>query len=325
MVIAETRRVCQQAGTTGGDDRLGAVDRRSRPVVGFQPRIGPETEPAIWYAAWRHARPTTDRAHRGGRRRGLPGSVGFCYVPGRRKRPLRTDPRCRPGVAFARADRPRVPTGRSAGCVAPGQPDRTLAARRRRARPGAAGRGPDVPLVGAPVSGDRSGVEHIGTLRVDGAGVAAAYLKVSLGDAEAERFAPGPGPVAIDVDGWRVGLATCRDTGVAAHVAATAALGLDLYAAGVVHHLDERAELSRRARAIAAASGAPRRAGQLRGPHRRGVRRHRRPLVGPRPPRRAAHRGRVADRLGGGDPARHRGRGTRRPARLAARCGPACR
>lgn len=114
-----------------------------------------------------------------------------------------------------------------------------------------------VALVGAPVSGARSGVEHIGTLRVDGVGVAAAYLKVSLGDAEAERFTPGPGPVAIDVDGWRVGLATCRDTGVAAHVAATAALGLDLYAAGVVHHLHERAELSRRARAIAAASGAP--------------------------------------------------------------------
>ncbi|WP_197680992.1 nitrilase-related carbon-nitrogen hydrolase [Nocardioides scoriae] len=116
-----------------------------------------------------------------------------------------------------------------------------------------------VALVGAPVvvAGDRSSLEHIGTLRVDRAGVATAYLKVSLGDAEAERFAPGPGPVAIDVDGWRVGLATCRDTGIAAHVAATAALGLDLYAAGVVHHAHERAELSHRARAIAAATGAP--------------------------------------------------------------------
>jgi predicted amidohydrolase len=40
----------------------------------------------------------------------------------------------------------------------------------------------------------------------------------------------------VDVDGWRIGLAVCKDTGVEAHAAATAAVGMDVYAAGVAHH-----------------------------------------------------------------------------------------
>ena len=118
-----------------------------------------------------------------------------------------------------------------------------------------------VALVGAPVAvdgrGAGAGTGHIAVLRVDGSGVEVAYRKVSLGDAEAVRFSPGPGPVAIDVDGWRVGLAICKDTGDPAHLAATAALDLDLYAAGVVHHDHELPEQLRRARTIAAATAAP--------------------------------------------------------------------
>ncbi|WUI02511.1 carbon-nitrogen hydrolase family protein [Spirillospora sp. NBC_00431] len=84
-----------------------------------------------------------------------------------------------------------------------------------------------VALVGAPVGA------HIVILRVDAAGVSVVYRKVNLGDAEARRFRPGKGPAVITVDGWRFGLAVCRDTGVPRHLADTAALGIDGYLAGV--------------------------------------------------------------------------------------------
>ncbi|HWK26462.1 MAG TPA: carbon-nitrogen hydrolase family protein [Solirubrobacter sp.] len=107
-----------------------------------------------------------------------------------------------------------------------------------------------VALAGAPVDGS------IATLRVSGDGVTVAYRKCFLGEAEAVRFAPGPGPVVLDVDGWRVGVGICKDTGVDAHVRATAALGVDLYVAGLVHGVDERDELGVRAERIARACGA---------------------------------------------------------------------
>jgi predicted amidohydrolase len=102
----------------------------------------------------------------------------------------------------------------------------------------ACGEADSVALVGAPVDGN-GGRPHIGILRVSGAGAEIAYRKSFLGGDEPARFAPGYGPVAIDVDGWHVGLGICKDTGVARHVAANAALGLDLYAAGLVHLPEE--------------------------------------------------------------------------------------
>jgi predicted amidohydrolase len=105
-----------------------------------------------------------------------------------------------------------------------------------------------IALVGAPIAGD-----HIATLRVDGEGVTVVYRKSFLGGDELSRFTPGPGPVAIDVDGWRVGLGICKDTGVAQHIEDTAALDPDLYAAGLVHHDHELEELHARAARIARA------------------------------------------------------------------------
>ncbi|MCZ7423224.1 MULTISPECIES: carbon-nitrogen hydrolase family protein [unclassified Micromonospora] len=99
-----------------------------------------------------------------------------------------------------------------------------------------------VALVGAPVAG-----EHIATLAVDGTGVQVAYRKMWLGDVEARRFRPGPAPVVLDVDGWRIGLAICKDTGVVAHAEQTCAAGVDVYAASIVdaaaqaHVPDQRA------------------------------------------------------------------------------------
>lgn len=110
-------------------------------------------------------------------------------------------------------------------------------------------------LVGAPVEED--GRRSLAVVAVDGDGVRVVYRKVHLHGEELDHFVGGPGPALVEVDGWRVGLAVCRDTGIAEHTAGTAALGVDLYAAGVV---DEPAALPViRSRAVtnARACGAP--------------------------------------------------------------------
>ena len=87
----------------------------------------------------------------------------------------------------------------------------------------------------------------IGVLAVDGDGASVAYRKVHPGGAEPARFAPGPGPRVVEVDGWRLGLAVCRDTGVVEHAAVTAALGMDAYVAGVLETVDDASVIDQRA------------------------------------------------------------------------------
>lgn len=60
-----------------------------------------------------------------------------------------------------------------------------------------------------------------------------------------------------EVDGWRVGMGICRDTGIDDHVRGTAALGVDVYVCGVVRHETELAEQQRRGRNISAVCDAP--------------------------------------------------------------------
>jgi predicted amidohydrolase len=110
-----------------------------------------------------------------------------------------------------------------------------------------------IALAGAPVQED--GRRFIATLRIDANGAEVAYRKSHLGGAESERFAPGGGAAATMVDGWRVGLGICKDTGVEEHVAAMAALGVDVYAAGLVHKPEELGKQDARGRRIAAACG----------------------------------------------------------------------
>lgn len=118
-------------------------------------------------------------------------------------------------------------------------------------------------LAGAVVAGPDGGRPCIATLAIGPAAddqrarPRVVYRKQHLGAEESAHFSPGPGPAAIDVDGWRVALGICRDTGQADHVQAVAELGPDLYAAGLVHHPAEREETERRARTLAAATGAP--------------------------------------------------------------------
>ena len=105
-------------------------------------------------------------------------------------------------------------------------------------------------LVGAPVRSDAG--EHIAVLAVDGTGGSVAYHKMWLGDAESDRFTPGAAPAVLEVDGWRLGLAICKDTGIPQHASDTVALGIDVYVAGVLDSADDATIQDERARRVAA-------------------------------------------------------------------------
>ena len=107
-----------------------------------------------------------------------------------------------------------------------------------------------VALAGAPVEGDE-GRSYIAMLAVDGTGATVAYRKMWLSTTETERFRPGTEPAALDIDGWRLGLGICKDSGVPKHAADTAALGIDAYVAGSLEFADEAFVLEERARRIA--------------------------------------------------------------------------
>ncbi len=106
-------------------------------------------------------------------------------------------------------------------------------------------------LVGAPVAGVE-GRLHVGMLAVDATGARVVYRKMWLGGAEPDRFSPGLAPAALDVDGWRLGLAICKDTGIPQHASDTAALGIDAYVAGVLESAADAAVPDQRARRVAA-------------------------------------------------------------------------
>jgi predicted amidohydrolase len=106
-------------------------------------------------------------------------------------------------------------------------------------------------LVGAPARGE-AGRSHIAMLAIDGTGATVAYRKMWLGGAEPKRFSPGTQPAVLEVDGWRLGLAICKDTGVPQHASDTAALVMDAYVAGVLESVDDVATVEQRARRVAA-------------------------------------------------------------------------
>ncbi len=109
-------------------------------------------------------------------------------------------------------------------------------------------------LAGAPVAGT-GGRDHIGMLAIDGDGVRVAYRKMWLGSEETSRFAAGSDPAMVEKNGWRLGLAICKDTGIPQHAEDTIALGIDVYAAGTLKH-DHEAEVQlERARRIASDHG----------------------------------------------------------------------
>ncbi|MFE2756926.1 carbon-nitrogen hydrolase family protein [Actinosynnema sp. NPDC059335] len=110
-----------------------------------------------------------------------------------------------------------------------------------------------VAFAGAPVAGPEG--PGIGVLEVSGAGVRVAYRKMWLGGGEPRWFRAGDAPAVVEVDGVRLGLAVCKDTGVPRHAADTVALGVDVYAAGVLEHAGEWDVVDARARRVAREHG----------------------------------------------------------------------
>lgn len=105
-------------------------------------------------------------------------------------------------------------------------------------------------LVGAPVQGE-AGRSHIAMLAIEGTGAIVAYHKMWLSTTESNRFTPGNKPAVLDVDGWRLGLAICKDTGIPQHSSDTAALGIDAYVAATLKSAGEAALQDERARRVA--------------------------------------------------------------------------
>lgn len=106
-------------------------------------------------------------------------------------------------------------------------------------------------LVGAPVRDD-DGRDYITLLAIDGERATVAYRKMWLHPPEPDRFAAGDKPVVLEVDGWRLGLAICRDSGVPEHATATAVLGMDVYVASTLFSFGASSRRDERMRAIAA-------------------------------------------------------------------------
>jgi predicted amidohydrolase len=120
----------------------------------------------------------------------------------------------------------------------------------------ACGRTSSVALVGAPVR-DGAGRSFIATVAVSAVGADVIYRKVHLGGDEPTMFTGGSEAAMVEVDGWRIGLGICRDTGILDHVDQTADLGIDLYVAGLVHAPEELAEQDARGLRIATRIGVP--------------------------------------------------------------------
>lgn len=96
-----------------------------------------------------------------------------------------------------------------------------------------------VALVGAPVKIHQH--QFISFIRIDVQGINVVYLKTCMTPDEHRVFKEGTGPGFIDVDGWRIGLAICRDTWNKDYMNRYAHLDLDLIVAGVLDEPEEEA------------------------------------------------------------------------------------
>jgi predicted amidohydrolase len=97
-----------------------------------------------------------------------------------------------------------------------------------------------VALAGLPLKeGD---AEFIAALRIDGDGVAVIYRKMHPTENESRRFQAATEPVVMELDGWRLGMAICRDTmmfehapGVVEFAKRSGIGGIDAYVAGALY------------------------------------------------------------------------------------------
>ncbi|GAA2747733.1 carbon-nitrogen hydrolase family protein [Kitasatospora cinereorecta] len=91
-------------------------------------------------------------------------------------------------------------------------------------------------VLGAPVRDAATGSLHIAALAVDRAGrVAAEYRKqFATPNERATGFSPGTGGCTIALDGWRLGLGVCWDSGFPEHARAAALDGAHAYLVGAL-------------------------------------------------------------------------------------------
>lgn len=91
-------------------------------------------------------------------------------------------------------------------------------------------------VVGAPVRDAATGALHIAALVLDGSGrLAAAYRKQFVTpDERAAGFSPGGCGTTVELDGWRLGLGVCWDSGFPEHARAAALDGAHAYLVGAL-------------------------------------------------------------------------------------------
>ncbi len=118
-----------------------------------------------------------------------------------------------------------------------------------------------VALAGAPLK-ENDGIERIAMVRFDGSGVEVVYRKMHPDEEEGRRFAAAPDPAVMELDGWRLGLAICRDSMMFAHAADTAEFahgsglgGIDAYVAGSLFRPQRIAQRDKRMRYLATGYG----------------------------------------------------------------------
>jgi predicted amidohydrolase len=87
-------------------------------------------------------------------------------------------------------------------------------------------------VVGAPLHGGTS-KPALGAIVIDASGSTTSYRKMHLGTSERAIFVAGDRPLAFTVSGHTVGVAICADSSQPTHPQANAALGANIYAAGV--------------------------------------------------------------------------------------------
>ncbi|VXC66046.1 Carbon-nitrogen hydrolase family protein [Arthrobacter sp. 9AX] len=98
-------------------------------------------------------------------------------------------------------------------------------------------------VIGAAIH-EVDGTPRLASLALHPDGSTEAAFKTHLHGPERDLFAPGKGPVLIEVDGWKIALAICLDTSVAAHAGNAAAAGADLYCVSALYTKDEEHRLT---------------------------------------------------------------------------------
>ncbi|MEV6206367.1 carbon-nitrogen hydrolase family protein [Kitasatospora sp. NPDC051914] len=91
-------------------------------------------------------------------------------------------------------------------------------------------------VVGAPVRDETTGALHIAALALDGTGrLAAVYRKqFATPNERAAGFSAGDGGCTLELDGWRLGLGVCWDSGFPEHARAAALDGAHAYLVGAL-------------------------------------------------------------------------------------------